>query len=660
MNTILPIFDDRALKVWPNANELKHSYHEVTRGLRNGTKYILITGKSRNGKSKLLFTITKDIIANYRLIFLRGKDLSFSDNLIISNTHSNINGVQKTCSHDFNLLLECVIGSINVNEKIIIIVDDADKLPINKLAEFLNIHIDNLSNHHSLQFILSGLPKLQKKLQRVINLPRQNFLHSSIDKLTSKSIRPIAPVKVNSDKLHINWHGIEQDANEVNSRYTSKVTHIIDFLLGHQSILNNKYKLFKNTKSIFTKPKSFIQQFILAAFNYNAAVLASIKAAFVKCIDKSHIEFSSIKNTFSLKFNSFLELSQKAAIKSKNKIESVINNRSAATSLPSWVKNTAAMVFVFSLVSIFSYQVRSTEKQLLMNTQPILVNSTATFPGYSDIPNENSNINLDQNTKNPTVKLKSNVENTPIDTSIINEIPAFKIYAPKLSVEVSSANTEQEQDELLDLATQQFEANKLTIPAGDNAYETYQFILFTSPNHAAAREGLKKIHSKYIGWANHYLKNNDLNRAKNFLSKALVIEPNNKLTLSALKDLKIADTQYNNRTKLLLLTESEPSAVRALLYNANEKLLMIERDIVSGVRDYKKFLDAQLDYKKILKLYPNSKSAIAGLVIIKNHYLLWAELESKNKNYHTSTFLHKQAESLHIYNAKIKQQAEKI
>ncbi|MDH3609931.1 MAG: hypothetical protein OEQ24_11920, partial [Gammaproteobacteria bacterium] len=68
MNTILPIFDDRALKVWPNANELKHSYLEVTRGLRNGTKYILITGKSRNGKSKLLFTITKDIIANYRLI----------------------------------------------------------------------------------------------------------------------------------------------------------------------------------------------------------------------------------------------------------------------------------------------------------------------------------------------------------------------------------------------------------------------------------------------------------------------------------------------------------------------------------------------------------------------------------------------------------------
>ena len=55
--------------------------------------------------------------------------------------------------------------------------------------------------------------------------------------------------------------------------------------------------------------------------------------------------------------------------------------------------------------------------------------------------------------------------------------------------------------ELLGRARQQMVANRLTMPTGDNALETYREILRLAPNQAEAVAGIQRIKAQYVQWA---------------------------------------------------------------------------------------------------------------------------------------------------------------
>jgi len=145
-------------------------------------------------------------------------------------------------------------------------------------------------------------------------------------------------------------------------------------------------------------------------------------------------------------------------------------------------------------------------------------------------------------------------------------------------------------------------------------------------------------------WANIYLQKQENNRAKKYLDKALTIEPNNQDTLLALESLK----QPNSLDYLLTLTNNAPVEVQLLLNQANVKLLKIEESIATNEREYKNFLDTQQSYQNVLRLYPGTDAAIAGLLIVKNHYLDWANIESQNQKKNTAKYLRFQAESIKV------------
>jgi len=89
--------------------------------------------------------------------------------------------------------------------------------------------------------------------------------------------------------------------------------------------------------------------------------------------------------------------------------------------------------------------------------------------------------------------------------------------------------TASDRDETLSRLLQQAEEarsrDRLTQPAGDNAYDYYQQVLVMEPGHAAARSGLAAIARRYTEMAETALDAGDLDRARRLILRGLSVEP---------------------------------------------------------------------------------------------------------------------------------------
>ena len=91
---------------------------------------------------------------------------------------------------------------------------------------------------------------------------------------------------------------------------------------------------------------------------------------------------------------------------------------------------------------------------------------------------------------------------------------------------------------LLDEADALMRAGKLTSPAGNNALEKYNRVLFLQPMNSAAAEGLKKIAAKYVEWARARIKAGDYAKAEVYLQRAEKAREGDPRVLAALDELK--------------------------------------------------------------------------------------------------------------------------
>ncbi len=89
-------------------------------------------------------------------------------------------------------------------------------------------------------------------------------------------------------------------------------------------------------------------------------------------------------------------------------------------------------------------------------------------------------------------------------------------------------------------AQQQLLALRLTEPSGDNAYQTYQTILNTLPNHPEAQQGLFKIAEEYLKLAQ--IKRDDIQKNLELIDKGLRIVPTHS-GLHALRNQLLAESQ---------------------------------------------------------------------------------------------------------------------
>lgn len=107
--------------------------------------------------------------------------------------------------------------------------------------------------------------------------------------------------------------------------------------------------------------------------------------------------------------------------------------------------------------------------------------------------------------QNPVAEVSSTEQ--PAAAPVIPEsaIPAFdaETTAPVTAAEAPVADTEAQGgavQRLLTVAEQALMANRLTTPAGDNAYQLYKSVLVIDPANAAAHAGIESIRERYLAW----------------------------------------------------------------------------------------------------------------------------------------------------------------
>ena len=281
--------------------------------------------------------------------------------------------------------------------------------------------------------------------------------------------------------------------------------------------------------------------------------------------------------------------------------------------------------------------------------------------------------------KNPTVTSQQNInkneqaENKIADEELDKELDEkllqnkqehekeLKIQDNKEEKSFATA----EINKLLVLADHQFENKQLSTPSGDNALETYKKILAKYPNNKAAANGIKKIHDKYMSWANYYLKQNHAKRAKQFYIKALHIDPVDTVAISNLQAIAqqeaIATTKLANEPNTVVLQDSDrPASIQKLLTTAQQNMQQIEIDIGTNTRTYSNYQEAQIAYQDALRAEPQSLQAKQGLSLLKSYYADWAELQVQSKNYNIALFLYGQALQIEPGNLQIAQRIEQI
>ncbi len=98
-------------------------------------------------------------------------------------------------------------------------------------------------------------------------------------------------------------------------------------------------------------------------------------------------------------------------------------------------------------------------------------------------------------------------------------------------------------DQLLSIAEYQISELKLTNPKGDNALESYQQILEIDLENVQAREGMASIKEMFLSWAENNIGNNNLDRARQYYEKAMLIDPNNLEIPEKLAELEETDNE---------------------------------------------------------------------------------------------------------------------
>ena len=92
-------------------------------------------------------------------------------------------------------------------------------------------------------------------------------------------------------------------------------------------------------------------------------------------------------------------------------------------------------------------------------------------------------------------------------------------------------------EDLLGRAAVDFEAARLTLPAGNNAYEKYRDVLTLDPTNEAARQGIAHIARRYLDLAHRDLDAGRLQSADTFLRRAEALNPGQAEAIAARETL---------------------------------------------------------------------------------------------------------------------------
>ncbi len=148
--------------------------------------------------------------------------------------------------------------------------------------------------------------------------------------------------------------------------------------------------------------------------------------------------------------------------------------------------------------------------------------------------------------------------------------------------------------------------NRLTTPAGDNAFQLYKSVLVIDPDNAAAHSGIEAIRQRYLHWLDKALAENKTTAAQMYWQKARSVGVDVP-TLSSYETALHSSPQKADAAPTLV-TLSEATITPAVIPNDEELAERLRRD---GLR-------REQDALRLIKQMPNalqSSVALADLYV---------------------------------------------
>ncbi len=100
---------------------------------------------------------------------------------------------------------------------------------------------------------------------------------------------------------------------------------------------------------------------------------------------------------------------------------------------------------------------------------------------------------------------------------------------------------------LLDMAQKYTDENYLTMPPGNNAFETYRKVLKSDPDNQKAKDGIKGIADRYLFFAEKSLSNDKIPEAETLLKRGLRVSPRHMALLKLKKKLEAIPPPLNEK-----------------------------------------------------------------------------------------------------------------
>lgn len=157
-------------------------------------------------------------------------------------------------------------------------------------------------------------------------------------------------------------------------------------------------------------------------------------------------------------------------------------------------------------------------------------------------------------------------------------------------------------ESLLQKAQTQWAADKLTAPAGDNAYETYQHILALDNRNQFAHAGLEKMAQYYENLARVTQEQGDFMRSLDMIKQGLFVKPQASGLLALQREVQEKIAQQTQAV-------TRANRVKQLLKQATQQLATLQLEA------------AQVTYREILNIDPDNSPAQLGLGQIADRYM---------------------------------------
>jgi len=170
---------------------------------------------------------------------------------------------------------------------------------------------------------------------------------------------------------------------------------------------------------------------------------------------------------------------------------------------------------------------------------------------------------------------------------------------------------------LFEAAQAAYEADRLSWPKGDNAYEKYKQVLALDPGNRQAREGIERVADRYLTLARNAIQRQEFRTAQKHLNKVLEMAPAHpELAATQRMLVEARDKARSGSTRVTAaLTEVR---VTGLLRGAEVALAEDHLTSPAGNNAYQKYLE-------VLKLDPGNKDAHNGIQRIGSRYIALAE-----------------------------------